>query len=167
MNRRLVSLIAILALTTLALPMLAGAQEASAQEATAEAARQLTLTEDQINQSFRVTNPARRGISDVAVDLQPDQVSVSYVVTRRAPQGRETTRYDVTTVIVPEIRNGRLYWSVSSVTIDGQPASDEFLEQINTSVESAWRNYVRRQMRAGRLHEVSISDTALTLTLNG
>jgi hypothetical protein len=119
-----------------------------------------TVTEDQINESYWVTNPPARGVSDRSVDLQPGQVVVSETWTRRAAAPRQ-----VVATIIPTINNGRVFWTVASATIDGAPASDELLAQINARINSSWRNYAKRQAGAGRVAAVTISDDAITYTL--
>jgi hypothetical protein len=146
----------VVVLVLVALPLAVSAQSAS---------RTFTITESQINQSFRVTNPARVRVSNMAVDLQPGQVSISYTYTVRAPRGSGTTNRSVNTVYVPNVSNGRLYWSVPSVTVNGQPASDDLVRQINASIESSWRNYIRRQLDTGRIGSITISDTEITITI--
>jgi hypothetical protein len=128
------------------------------------ASRMFTITEEQINQSFRVTNPARVRVTNMDVDLQPRQVSISYTYTVRAPRGSGTTSHSVNSIYVPSVRNGRLYWSATSVTVNGQPASDDLIRQINASIESSWRNYIRGQLNTGRIGSITITDTAMTIT---
>lgn len=154
MGKRIFVVLAVLIMA--ALPLVANAQAA--------ASRTFTLTEEQINRSFRVTNPARVRVSNMAVDLQPGQVGISYTYTVRAPRGSQTTSHSVNTVYVPSIRNGRLYWAVTSVTVDGRAASDDLVRQINASIETAWRNYIRGQLDTGRIGSITITDTALTIT---
>jgi hypothetical protein len=156
MCKRILSVVAVLFITVLVLPLAVSAQEAS---------RTFTITEEQINRSFHVTNPARRGVTDVRVDLQPDQVSMSYTLTRRAPRGAQTTSYGVNTVFVPNIQDGWLYWTITSVTVNGQAASDDLIRQINASIESSWRNYIRRQLGTGQVTSITITDTDMTITL--
>ena len=153
MGKRILIIVVVLVMA--ALPLAVSAQSAS---------RTFTITETQINQSFRVTNPARVRVSNMVVDLQPGQVSIAYTYTVRAPRGSGTTSRNVNTVYVPNVTNGRLYWSVTSVTVNGQPASDDLVRQINASIESSWRNYIRRQLDTGRIGSVTITDTEMTST---
>jgi hypothetical protein len=158
MSKRILTLIAVLVVAALALPLVVSAQEET---------RAFTITEEEINRSFHVTNPARRGVTEVRVNLQPDQVSMlSYTLTRRAPRGQQTTTYSVNTVFVPNVRDGRLYWTITRVSVNGQAASDDLIRQINASIESSWRNYIRRQLGTGHVNAVTITDTDMTITLN-
>jgi hypothetical protein len=120
----------------------------------------LTWTEDEINQSYRVTNPARRSVSSVVVDLQPGQVVISATITlpRQQPVATITT-------LTPYIENGRLFWTVSAVTGDGVSVSDELLAQINAAITASWQNYVRTTGRTGVITAVDITDTEISLTL--
>ncbi len=118
-----------------------------------------TLTEEQINSAYRVTNPTRRSVTNVHVDLQPGQVVISATLTYRRGNPIEAVA-----VLVPNVSNGRLYWTVTSATGNGQPASAELLAQINTSIMTSWRNYIRQQAPTGRVTGIEISDTDLTVT---
>jgi hypothetical protein len=122
--------------------------------------RTRVITEAQINESYRVTNPARRAISNVVVDLQPGQVVISSTHTY------PNTTYDVVSVWTPTISNGRITWQASSITANGQPASQELIDQVNTSILTSWRNYWRNQT-TGRVQSIVISDTDITITRAG
>lgn len=118
-------------------------------------------TEDQINDAYRVTNPWRRSVTDVTVDLQPGQVVISSTQTYR----RAT--YQVEAVYQPSISNGRIYWTLASASANGEPASQDLIGQINASISSSWRNYVRQQAGPGRVQSITITDTDLTVTYTG
>jgi hypothetical protein len=119
-----------------------------------------SISQEQINASFWVTNPPARGVSNRSVDLQPGQVVVSETWTRRA-----ATPKQVVAILTPRIENGRVFWSVASATIDGSAASDELVAQINSRINNSWRNYAKRQSGPGRVTAVEISDDAITYTL--
>lgn len=124
------------------------------------AARTLTFTEQDINAAFRVTNPPRRTVTNVHVDLQPGQVLISATLTYR---GRAPMQ--VTATYVPSITSGRVYWSVSAATVNGKPASQELLQQINLSISASWRSYFRHQLPPGRVTAIDITEDAITVTL--
>jgi hypothetical protein len=153
MNKHRSIFIALLVIGALVLPLAVSAQATT------------SLTEEAINSSFRVTNPARVRVTDVIVDLQPERVSISYAYTRRAPRGSATTTYNVNTIYTPTITDGRLYWTAGSVTVNGHTASDSLVRQINASIESALRNTIRRQLGAGMVTHVVITDTEMTITV--
>ncbi|MBZ0280471.1 MAG: hypothetical protein K8L97_06995 [Anaerolineae bacterium] len=118
-----------------------------------------TITEAEVNEAYIVTNPPRRTITDVYVDLQPGQVVVTatYTVPGKEP-------IDASVTLVPSITNGRLYWIATAASANGESVSADLLAQINASISSAWRNYVRQQAPVGRLSSIEITDDAITLT---
>lgn len=153
---RIVSgVLVVLVLMMAALPMAASAQRQ----------RSLTITEEQINNSFAVTNPVARRWSNVSIDLQPGQAVVNGTLTLRRPTGVNVTTYTVSSVWTPTILNGRLYWTLVSATANGQPASAELTQQINNSIASSWRTYFRSQT-TGSLTSIVITDSDMTLTWN-
>lgn len=118
-----------------------------------------TFTEAEINEAYVVTNPPRRSITDVYVDLQPEQVviSASYTVRGKDP-------ISATVTLVPSITNGRLYWTATAASANGESVSAELLVQINSSISSAWRNYIRQNAPVGLLSSIEITDETLTIT---
>lgn len=149
MNTRKLSLIALLLVVfaAMAVPTLA-----------AEKTVTVTLSETDINSSFRVTNPARRTISDVYVDLQTGQAVITATFTNR-----NATSIPVSVTLVPVLSNGRVTWTVSEATANGQAASAELLTQINTFISTAWRNYWKGQV-TGKVTAFSISEDSVTWT---
>lgn len=150
-RRILTVMIVVVALAALAIPALAQGTTPT---------RTITITEAQINASYWVTNPIRRSVSNVHVDLQAGQAVVSATFTYRRIEP-----FEGEAVLVPNIRNGRVYWSAVSATKDGEPVSDALLNQINASIASSWRNYWRGQAPAGRVTAVDISEDSITFTL--
>jgi len=133
---------------------------AAAVPAFAQDSRTVTITETQINAAYRITNPWRRSVTNVQVDLQPGQavVSATYTQPRRDP-------VQVVATFVPTVNNGRVYWSVTEATADGQPASQELINQINAVIASSWRNYIRRQLGTGRISDIEITGSAVIVSL--
>jgi hypothetical protein len=143
----------VVALFSVALPM------TSAQSAT----RTVTFTETDINESFWVTNPANRNLSNAYVDLQADgQVTLSALYTWRTRTGTRSTT--LAAVITPRISNGRLQWDVVEITADGQPASASLVAQVNNHLMASWRRWINANAPEGMLTVVTISDDALALT---
>lgn len=149
MNVRKLSLVALLVvvLSAMAFPTLA-----------AERTVTVTLTERDINSSYRVTNPRYRTISDVYVDLQPGQVYITATFT--APK---TSPIPVSVTLVPSVSNGRVLWTVSAATANGKPASAELLAQINASISSSWRNYWKNK-NPGHVTSLTITDDTISWT---
>lgn len=118
------------------------------------------ITEEQLNDAYRVTNPYPDSVTNVLVDLQPGQVSVSAAVTF----GDGTTG-QVVTVYVPGIVNGDIDWTVVSVTVNGQAATPEQLETINQRLNNTWLNWWRGRIERGNVTSVVVTDTEVIYTL--
>jgi hypothetical protein len=144
-------------ITVLIAMIIALAVPAFAQETTGT--RTFTLTEQRINESYRVTNSPRRSVDELSVDLQPGQAVINAAITFPRQETIQTQ-----SVLTPTITDGRLYWTVASVTVDGEPASADLVTQINSAIASSWRVYVRQQIRPGRLTDVTITDTEIAYT---
>lgn len=123
-----------------------------------------TLTEEQVNETYRVSNPARRSVSNMSVDLQDGQVSIAATLTTRAGRGTATTAYNAVAVYTASVRDGRIYWTLDSVTVDGQPASQTIVDQVNAAIGSSWRNFIRSQ-KPGRVASVTITENDITVTM--
>lgn len=121
----------------------------------------VTVTETQFNETYRVTNPPRRSVSNVVVDLQPDQAVVSATLTER-----NKTALAVVVTLVPTVSNGRITWSATAATASGEAISGDLLTQINNSIAASWRNYVKGKSKPGRVVSVEITDDDLTITYN-
>lgn len=118
---------------------------------------QVTYTESELNEAYRVTNPRRATISDTYVDLQPGQVSISATYTPRRGDAIETV-----TVLVPEITDGTLTWVVVSVTADGQTLDDP--SAVNDLIANSWIAYWRGRFSRERMQSVVITDDTLTFS---
>lgn len=149
MNARKLSLIALLmvVLAAMAFPTLA-----------AEKTVTVTLSESNINSSYRVTNPRNRTISGVNVDLQPGQAVITATFTTP-----KVSSIPVSVTLVPTLSNGRVTWTVSAATANGQAASADLLTQINAAISSSWRNYWKGKI-TGKVTAFSISDSSVTWT---
>ena len=121
-----------------------------------------TYTEAQINSSFRVTNPISRNVSNLYVDLQPGQVTISETYTWRSSTGVRSDA--IAAVFTPAIVNGRVEWNVLSVTANGQPVSAELLAQINASLATSWRRWFSENGPAGRVTDLTITDDTISYT---
>lgn len=153
MKKLMVLGIVMIALFMAALPMV-GAQDTS---------RTVTFTEEEINESFWVTNPWNRHLSNIYIDLQGEgQVTLSALYTWRSRTGVQAVALAV--VVTPNLSNGRLQWDVQSITADGQPASDELVTQVNNHLAASWRRWIAANAPAGTLTMVSISDEEISLT---
>lgn len=128
----------------------------------AATSRTRTFTEEQINSSYRVTNPRSRAITNRRVDLQPGKVVITATWTRprKAP-------VEVSSTYVPSIVDGRVNWQLIAATVDGQPVSAEVQEQINARITASWTRFVKNRLGAGRVTNVAITDNDISFTITG
>ena len=124
----------------------------------------LTFTEAEANKAYRVTNPPRRTISNIYVDIQEGVVAISAKIT--FPKAA----YDTVSVFEPVIRRGTLTWTLKSATVNGQPVPSDVLAVINASIFPAWRNYVqaviaRRIAGPFKVDSITLSGDVATVTV--
>ncbi|MBL8133124.1 MAG: hypothetical protein JNL42_14785 [Anaerolineae bacterium] len=160
MKKSMFTLVAVVALLVMAFPFMT----ASAQES--QTSRSLSFTEAQVNATFWVTNPRNRHISNVYVNLQPNQVTITATYTQRISRTGATEQHQLSVTMVPALVNGRVQWNVAAASADGQPASAELLAQINAHLAASWRRWVSSTRPAGRLTGVAITEETITFTYN-
>lgn len=122
----------------------------------AAASRNVTITEQQINSSYAVTNPKRSTITNRTVDLQPGQVVISatWSAPRRDP-------VNIVSVYTPALENGRVAWTLASATANGEPASAELQQQINAQLSSSWARYIKGKNEKATVSSVTITDNEI------
>jgi hypothetical protein len=125
----------------------------------ADTSKSVSISETQINDSYWVTNPVWRAVTDRSVDLQAGQVVVSETITAR--RGDPVA---VAITYVPSISNGRVYWSASAMTKDGQAVSQELLDEINAHMSSSWVHYWKEHRQPGRVTAIDISADTISVT---
>ncbi|GIL13390.1 MAG: hypothetical protein BroJett038_21100 [Chloroflexota bacterium] len=150
-HKTLIAVVLLAVLALVAVPAFAQTPAAST--------KTVTLTEEEANQLYRVTNPRYRSVENVVVDFQPGQTVISATITLR---GKDPVAVAVT--LVPSITRGHIYWAVTVATANGEPVSDELLAQINASITSSWRYFIRQQAPDGRVTSIEITEDALVLT---
>lgn len=125
----------------------------------ADVTKTVTVTETQINDSYWVTNPLWRAVSDRSVDLQAGQVVVSETITPR--KGDPVA---VTATYTASVTNGRIVWAASAVTRNGDPVSQELLDQINAHMSSSWVHYWKTHRQSGHVTAIDIGEDTISVT---
>ena len=126
----------------------------------ADVTKTVSVTETQINDSYWVTNPSWRAVSDRSVDLQAGQVVVSETITPR--KGDPVA---VTITYTASVSNGRIIWAAAAMTQNGEAVSQELLDQINAHMSSSWARYWKNHRQMGRVTAIDIGEDAITVTL--
>jgi hypothetical protein len=125
-----------------------------------QATRTVTITEEEINSRYWVTNPRNRAVTERSVDLQPGQVVITdrIALPRREPVTASAT-------LTPTLADGRVTWTLSALTVNGEPASAELQAQINARINSSWSRYIKQRLGTGRVTALEITDNAITYTV--
>jgi len=133
-------------------------------ESLAVTAQTVTITEDQINSSYWVTNPVRRSVTNKHVTLGDGTVTISATITHH-----DGKTFDVVSVWKPYISRGVLVFGFQSVTVNGQTATPSDRLQIILAhrwiVRDAIRDYVRHQV-GGPFQYTSLTVTPGLITIN-
>jgi hypothetical protein len=121
----------------------------------------IVITEAEINQAYLVeANPGVQ-VANVVVDLRPGQVAVMATL---IPRAGSTIEGEI--VLVPSVDRGYLSWVVVSVLLDGEPAPDAVVSQINTALLPAWRAF-SASLVSQAAQSVEITDDRMTIVLAG
>ncbi len=158
MWKKSVLLLALLAL--IAIPLSASAAPVS------QNTRTVTITEQQINDALRVTNPRRTTISNVVVDLQEGQATITATITLRNSQPASAA-----VVVTPKLTTigsrTLIEWDITSFTINGKSGSGEYTAARN-ALTSALRQAVSQQQgRQFSAQSVTVTGDAIIAVLIG
>lgn len=124
-------------------------------------AETLTLTEDQINQTYRIAEMPRVRFENEQINLMPGQVVLNADF---IPQRRGGDPAAVSITFVPFVNDGMVTWDVVDASADGEAVSDELLEALNTVMVNSWRRFVREQISRQRVESIVITETDITWT---
>lgn len=119
----------------------------------------MTLAESYVNALPGVVNPDNPALSDLAVDFQPGQLTLTGT---RTPQDGDPAPFSLT--MVPTIQNGLLTWTVTALLVDGTASDAQAIGQMNDDIAGSWRMFFNGIYRSGNFADIAITDTALTLT---
>ena len=124
-------------------------------------AETLTLTEDQINQSYRISEMPRVRFENEQIDLVPGQMVLNADF---IPQRRGGDPVAISVTFVPSVTDGFVTWTVVDASADGEMVSDELLEALNTVIVNSWRRFVHEQVSRHLVESIVITDTDITWT---
>jgi len=133
----------------------------------ATTAKQVVVTETQINASYWVTNPVRRSVSNKHVTLGDGTVTISATITHR--DGKTVEAQSVWKPFVNA--QGALVFNFQSATVNGQPANvadrRELILAHQTRVHFAIREYVRKQVGgAFRYTKITVTPGQVVIDVN-
>lgn len=117
-----------------------------------------SLTESFINEQFNNSLPPT--LTGVRVDLQPGRVLV--MATSVTENGDPLA---VSFTLVPELVNGTLEWTITSMTINGEPVADVSSIQANDEVVTALTSSVTDGQRQSQVTSLEITDDVIEWTV--
>src|SRR5262249_29448180 len=148
----------VVALAALAFPMFS----ASAQDA--DLTKTVTITEADLNSLYLVTNPIHRGVTNASFDIQDAQVVFSATLDRPGYRGP----CDALATYTPAVTDGRIDWTLASLTINGSPATDDQMQDFSLGRvlgHPLWRAYMEHFIYPRyEITGISISGDAITIT---
>lgn len=118
----------------------------------------ITISEAEINASYRISNPARLSVTSKSVDLQPGQ---AYITT--SWQTRQGGRYTSYVTLVPVIEAGNLNWQATSARVEGLTGRGQ--QVLIDAVTSGWQATTRELVLRYDVDGITISDSAMTLSV--
>jgi hypothetical protein len=141
---RLISAIAVFSTSLLLIQP--GTQVVQAAPAVTRTEKTVIVTENQINNSYWITHPIRRSVSNKHVSLNGDgTVLITATIT-----GTNGVVHNAQAIWKPYISRGVLIFNFQSATVDGKPANNaeryELRSAHQTIVRAAIRDYVRSQV---------------------
>jgi hypothetical protein len=134
----------------------------------AATSKTITITEAEINQSKRVTNPTRYTVSNVYFDLQPGQVVVTATYT---PRNSTLPAYATISTWSVAVVSGRIEVTLVSASANGKALPNDLLTAINAGIKSGVRaaitNYLRQKFEVKyTVQSLSISADLLTVVVS-
>jgi len=117
----------------------------------------ISITQDQINSSYHVTNPRDRQITDVSATVEQGQVSVAATITKRGEAPVATV-----SIWEPVIRYGLIDWKFVSATANGQPVTPDLKQILIRIHQVELRNLIRAIIRHDSPTRIVVTDVAVT-----
>lgn len=125
--------------------------------------RVVTLTEDAINASFRVSETPRPRFENANVDLQHGQVVISADFVPLRSSGEPIS---VSTTIAPSVEDGNVTWYVvDASTSSGEDVPDEIIDRINQALKASWVQFFREQSEFRYVLDIVITDLDMTYSV--
>lgn len=117
-----------------------------------------TITEAQLNATYRL--PASVVVTSRTVDLQPGRVVIT--TTTNTPRTKAETRK---WIFAPSLVNNQVNWVLVSATKNGAAIASSVQDQVNLSISTSWTRFLKAQMPAGKVTNITVNDSAITYTI--
>jgi hypothetical protein len=119
----------------------------------------MTMSEDYINTRPRILSPSDGRLSDVHVDFQQGQITVT--ATRQQADG---SSLPISMTAAPIVYNGLATWSITAMVTGDTAYDTSQIGQLNDDIVRSWRVFFGGIYRSGMLADIALTDDSLTLT---
>ena len=127
---------------------------------TQPAARTITITQEQIN--TRVANRPGERLKDLSILLGDNQITVSFTTSGEKNNG---TGKAIVAVVTPAVADGKVSWTLDSLTIDGKAATQEQMDKLKERVTNLIGGKLANRERRFTVTSLTVDSSAITITL--
>jgi hypothetical protein len=121
--------------------------------------RTITITQEQIN--TRLANRPGDRLKDLSIVLGDNQITVSF--TTKGEKNNGVGRA-IVGVVTPAVVEGKVNWTLDSLTIDGTAATQEQMDKLKERVTKLIGKFDRRE-RHFTINSITVDSNAITISL--
>lgn len=123
--------------------------------------RTITITQQQINDRLAKMNRPR--VSNAKVTLGNGDISATFTLT-----DKDKKTYDIAVDVTPSVKDGRIVWTLNSLTVNGQKATDQQTTRAKQLVQAfvgARLQLFGRANRRVQVASITVTPDAITIVL--
>ena len=122
--------------------------------------RTITITQEQIN--TRLANRKGDRLKDLSIVLGDNQITVSFTTNGEKNKG---VGRKIVGVVTPGIADGKVNWTLNSLTIDGAAATQEQMDKLKERVTDLIGGKFGERERRFSVTSVTVDSSAINITL--
>ena len=122
--------------------------------------RTITITQEQIN--TRLANRKGDRLKDLSIVLGSNQITVSFTTNGEKNDG---VGKKIVAIVTPTVSDGKLTWTLDSLTIDAKTATQDQMDKLKHRVTSLIGGHPKNRERHFSVDSVTVDSTAITLIL--
>jgi hypothetical protein len=136
-----------------------GHRPAGNSSSTQPTTRTITITQEQIN--TRVANRPGERLKDLSIVLGDNQITVSFTTNGEKNNGVGRA---IVAVVSPAVKDGKIDWTLNSLTIDGKAATPDQMDKLKERVTNLIGKFGQRERRF-TINSVTVDSSAITISL--
>ena len=121
--------------------------------------RTITITQEQIN--TRVANRPGERLKDLSIVLGDNQITVSFTTNGEKNNGVGKA---IVGVVTPAVVEGKVDWTLKSLTIDGTAATQDQMDKLKERVTKLIGKFENRERRF-TINSITVDSSAITISL--